>query len=185
MNTLNLYQLLTEQNWDADVIIWPETAVPAFYSDVKDFYLDPLAAVAREKNVDLVVSVPTYGAGKDYYNSVMTLGSSEAFYHKNHLLPFGEYLPLQPLSGWLLDQLQIPLGDFTAGDDTQTLLQAGGYPFVTTICYEDAFGELWEDVYSVSSEDWYYEYSQYIVSKAKPCLENLSRRHETRPDARC
>ncbi|MDD2739711.1 MAG: apolipoprotein N-acyltransferase [Methylomonas lenta] len=142
MNTLNLYQRLTEQNWGADVIIWPETAVPAFYSDVKDFYLDPLAVAAREKNVDLVVSVPSYGAGNDYYNSVMTLGSSEAFYRKNHLLPFGEYLPLQPLSGWLLDQLQIPLGDFTAGDDTQTLLQAGGYPFVTTICYEDAFGEL-------------------------------------------
>lgn len=142
MNTLNLYQRLTEQHWDADVIVWPETAIPAFYSEVKDFYLDPLAEAAREKNVDLVVSVPTYGAGEDYYNSVMTLGQSEAFYHKNHLLPFGEYLPLQPLSGWVLDQLQIPLGDFAAGGDKQTLLQAGGYPFITTICYEDAFGAL-------------------------------------------
>ncbi|MDD2761612.1 MAG: apolipoprotein N-acyltransferase, partial [Methylomonas sp.] len=66
----------------------------------------------------------------------------EGFYHKQHLLPFGEYLPLQPLSGWILDQLQIPLGDFAAGGDRQTLLQAGGYPFVATICYEDAFGEL-------------------------------------------
>lgn len=66
----------------------------------------------------------------------------EALYHKIHLLPFGEYLPLQPLSGWVLDQLQIPLGNFTAGSDEQPLLQAGGYSFVTTICYEDAFGEL-------------------------------------------
>ena len=142
MNSLNLYQQLTEQHWDADVIIWPETAIPAFLADVKAFYLDPLAATAREKNVDLVVSVPTYGAGEDYFNSVMTLGHSEAFYHKTHLLPFGEYLPLQPLSGWVLDQLQIPLGDFAAGDDQQKLLQAGGYPFVSTICYEDAFGDL-------------------------------------------
>ena len=142
MNTLNLYQQLTEQHWDADVIIWPETAIPAFYSEVKGFYLDPLAAKASEKNVDLVISVPTYGAGKDYYNSVVTLGGAEAFYRKTHLLPFGEYLPLQPLSGWVLDQLQIPLGDFAAGDDRQPLLQAGGYPFITTICYEDAFGEL-------------------------------------------
>jgi apolipoprotein N-acyltransferase len=86
--------------------------------------------------------LPSNGAGDDYYNSVITLGESEAIYHKHHLLPFGEYLPLQPLSGWVLDQLQIPLGNFAAGGDRQPLLKAGGYPFVTTICYEDAFGEL-------------------------------------------
>lgn len=142
LRTLQLYQQLTEQHWDSDVIIWPETAIPAFLSQVKDFYLDPLAQKARDHGVDLVVSLPTNGQGKDYYNSVMTLGRKEALYHKNHLLPFGEYLPLQPLSGWILDQLQIPLGDFAAGTDRQPLLQAGGYPFVTTICYEDAFGEL-------------------------------------------
>lgn len=142
LRTLQLYQQLTEQHWDSDVIIWPETAVPAFLSQVKDFYLDPLAQKARDHGVDLVVGLPTNGQGKAYFNSVMTLGDKEAFYHKSHLLPFGEYLPLQPLSGWVLDQLQIPLGDFAAGAERQPLLQAGGYPFVTTICYEDAFGEL-------------------------------------------
>jgi apolipoprotein N-acyltransferase len=142
LQTLKLYQQLTEQHWDSDVIIWPETAIPAFLPEVKDSFLMPLAEKARERNVDLVVSVPTYGTGSDYYNSVMTLGESEAFYHKNHLLPFGEYLPLQPLSGWLLDRLQIPLGNFAAGGDRQPLLKAGGYPFVTSICYEDAFADL-------------------------------------------
>ncbi len=142
MHTLNLYQQLTEQHWDSDVIIWPETSIPAFLSEVKDFFLEPLAHRARDQGVDIIVSLPTNGAGKDYYNSVMTLGRTEALYHKIHLLPFGEYLPLQPLSGWILDRLEIPLGDFAAGDDWQPLLQAGGYPFVATICYEDAFGEL-------------------------------------------
>ncbi|MCQ8127200.1 apolipoprotein N-acyltransferase [Methylomonas rivi] len=142
LNTLRLYLQLTEQHWDSDVIVWPETAIPAFLSEVKDFYLDPLSAKAREKGVDLVVGLPSYGAGKDYYNSVITLGETEAIYHKQHLLPFGEYLPLQPLSGWVLDRLQIPLGNFASGGTRQPLLKAGGYPFVTTICYEDAFGEL-------------------------------------------
>jgi len=142
LNTLRLYLQLTEQHWDSDVIVWPETAIPAFLSEVKDFYLDPLSAKAREKGVDLVVGLPSYGAGKDYYNSVITLGETEAIYHKQHLLPFGEYLPLQPLSGWVLDRLQIPLGNFASGGARQPLLKAGGYPFVTTICYEDAFGEL-------------------------------------------
>lgn len=142
LDSLRRYHYLTEQHWNADVIVWPETAIPAFLSEVKSAYLEPLSAAAREHGADLIVSLPTEGQGKDYYNSVMTLGANEALYHKNHLLPFGEYLPLQPLSGWVLDKLQIPLGDFAAGGDRQALLTAGGYPFVATICYEDAFGEL-------------------------------------------
>ncbi|WP_306790007.1 apolipoprotein N-acyltransferase [Methylomonas fluvii] len=142
LNTLRLYQELTEQHWDSDVIIWPETSIPAFLSQVKEFYIDPLQTAAQAHGVDLVVGLPSSGQGKEYYNSVMTLGDKQALYHKNHLLPFGEYLPLQPLSGWVLDKLQIPLGDFAAGGDRQTLLTAGGHAFVTTICYEDAFGEL-------------------------------------------
>lgn len=140
--TLALYKQFTEQHWDSNVIIWPETSVPAFLSEVKTYFLDPLSLDARQRGVDIVISLPTEGGGKDYYNSVMTLGQTEALYHKQHLLPFGEYLPLQPISGWVLDQLNIPLGSFTAGTAQQPLLKAGGHAFVTTICYEDAFGEL-------------------------------------------
>lgn len=140
--TLNLYRELTEQHWDADVIIWPETSIPAFLEDVKPFFIDPLHAAARARGVDIVVGLPSSGQGKDYYNSVLALGETQALYHKIHLLPFGEYLPLQPLSGWVLDQLAIPLGDFAAGGARQPLLRAGGHAFVATICYEDAFGEL-------------------------------------------
>jgi apolipoprotein N-acyltransferase len=141
LNTLQLYQSLTEQHWDSQVIIWPETAIPAFLSQVKQFYLEPLAAAAHEHGVDLVVSLPS-GEGKQYFNSVLNVSDLQTLYHKNHLLPFGEYLPLQPLSGWILDLIEIPLGSFTAGGDKQPLLTAGGHRFVTTICYEDAFGEL-------------------------------------------
>jgi apolipoprotein N-acyltransferase len=34
------------------------------------------------------------------------------------------------------------LGNFTPGTTTQPLLKAGGYPFITLICYEDVFGDL-------------------------------------------
>ncbi|WNB75123.1 apolipoprotein N-acyltransferase [Methylomonas koyamae] len=140
--TLNLYRKLTEQHWDSDVIIWPETAIPAFLEDVKPFFIDPLQVEARARGVDIVVGLPSSGQGRDYYNSVLALGETQVLYHKIHLLPFGEYLPLQPLSGWVLDQLAIPLGDFAAGGARQPLLRAGGHAFVATICYEDAFGEL-------------------------------------------
>jgi len=141
IQTLMSYQQLTEQHWDADIIIWPETAIPAYLSQVKKFYLDPLSAKAKAKNVDLIVSLPTRGKTKEYFNTVLSLGENEGQYNKNHLLPFGEYLPLQPISGFILDALNINLGSFTSGGVEQPLLKAGGYPFSTSICYEDAFGE--------------------------------------------
>ena len=168
LNSLKTYQALTEQHWqDSQIIIWPETAIPAFYHQVQDFFLKPLAVAAKQHHVDLVVSMPTKGEGKSYFNSAVVLGAEQHFYHKNHLLPFGEYLPLQPLSGWILDQLNIPLGDFTPGADKQTLLFAAGYPFITTICYEDAFGEqltrqLSEAAFivNVTNDAWFGDTSQ-------------------------
>lgn len=140
LNTLLKYKQLTQENLDAQVIVWPETAIPAFLSQVDDFFLTPLEEEVKKHHVDLIVSLPMQGTKEDeIYNGVLSLGHTRAVYKKNHLLPFGEYLPLQPLSGWVLQVLGIHLGDFTAGGDDQPLLQAGGYRFVTSICYEDAF----------------------------------------------
>lgn len=142
VNTLLLYKRLTEAHWDSDLIIWPETAIPAFLSEVEDFFLTPLAEAARQHDADLVVSLPVQGKRDDeIYNAVVTLGKDHGIYRKNHLLPFGEYMPLQPLSGFILQQMKVHLGDFTPGGNRQPLLKAAGYPFITSICYEDAFGD--------------------------------------------
>ncbi len=137
--TLRKYRLLTEQHWDSDIIVWPETSIPAYYSDVKESFLKPLEHEAIERNSDIIVSLPTQGDQPHIkYNSVLVLGKQRSIYHKNHLLPFGEYLPLQPLSGKILDFLNMRLGHFTPGGDDQTLPIAAGYPFAASICYEDA-----------------------------------------------
>ncbi len=139
LKTLINYQQLTEQNWDSDIIIWPESAIPAYLSQVKESYLNPLSAKAKAHNTDLIVGLPAIGKNNEHFNTVLTLGKKEGRYNKNHLLPFGEYLPLQPLSGFVLGLLNVHLGDFVSGGDNQALLEAGGYPFATSICYEDAF----------------------------------------------
>jgi apolipoprotein N-acyltransferase len=142
MNTLMLYKNLTAEHWGADVIVWPETAIPAYLSEVEGFYLTPLQTEALQHHTDLIVSLPAEGdTDTIMYNAVLTLGQHPGQYNKNHLLPFGEYMPWQPLSGYILNKLDIRLGDFTPGGDQQPLLQAGGYPFITSICYEDAFGD--------------------------------------------
>ncbi|NOQ37178.1 MAG: apolipoprotein N-acyltransferase [Methylococcaceae bacterium] len=140
IKTLLSYQQMTYSHWDSDVIIWPETAIPSYLHRIDEHFLKPLAAEARLNNTDLIVSLPSKSAdGKQSYNTVLTLGTERGIYHKNHLLPFGEYLPWQPVSGWVLDLIGVHLGSFTAGGDNQALLKAGGYFFGTSICYEDAF----------------------------------------------
>lgn len=139
--TLIMYQQLTVENWESDLIIWPETAIPAFLSQVKQFYLEPLSAEAKAHNSVVVVSLPSKNQKNEYFNTVLTLGKNEGRYNKNHLLPFGEYLPFQPVSGYILGLLNIHLGDYTSGGDDQKLLQVGEFPFATSICYEDAFSE--------------------------------------------
>lgn len=141
--TLQFYKSMTEAHWDSAVIIWPETAIPAYLSEVYDHLLLPLSRVAEKHNTDLIVSLPARGrSGKEKYNAVITLGNETGMYRKDHILPFGEYLPWQPISGFVLSRLNIRLGNFSPGGPNQPLLRAGGYPFATSICYEDAFGDL-------------------------------------------
>lgn len=141
--TLALYKTMTEQHWDSEIIIWPETAIPAYLSQVNESFLKPLSDQAKQHHSDLIISVPDKSEDQNKrYNAVITLGNQSGMYRKRHLLPFGEYLPWQPLSSFILKAINLKLGEFTSGDLEQSLLKAGGYSFITSICYEDAFAEV-------------------------------------------
>jgi len=141
-NTLLRYARMTREHWDSRLIVWPETAIPAFYHQVREAFLDPLETEARRHGSDLLIGTPYLDpATRQYYNALVTLGQTPGFYFKRHLVPFGEYLPLRPLLGFILDMLDIPLSDFAVGATGQAPLQAAGYPLVASICYEDIFGQ--------------------------------------------
>jgi apolipoprotein N-acyltransferase len=53
----------------------------------------------------------------------------------------GEFLPFKTVSGWLLNYLNIPMSDFSAGEGKQKPIRAAGQTIGLSICYEDAFGE--------------------------------------------
>lgn len=143
LGTLLTYKKLTEAHWDSNIIIWPETAIPAYRDQVESAFLTPLGNDAKRHNTDLIISVPVQEhTPTKNFNAVITLGKEPGIYRKSHLLPFGEYQPLQPLSGFVLDMIHIRLGDFTPGSINQPLMKAANYPFITLVCYEDAFGEL-------------------------------------------
>ncbi|PHS69962.1 MAG: apolipoprotein N-acyltransferase [Methylophaga sp.] len=137
--TLALYQARTEQHWDSDLIVWPENAVTAFHHQLKDLYFDPLAEQARANKTDILLGLPVKDiSSQQYFNSMMLLGSDQAFYYKSHLVPFGDYVPLEWLRG-LIAFFDLPMSAFRPGPIQQELIHAAGYNIGISICYEDTF----------------------------------------------
>jgi apolipoprotein N-acyltransferase len=134
------YLELTEDHWSADIIVWPETAIPAFHSELSEL-LRILADQALAENADLYVGLPVSGRERgEYFNGVLLVNRPDAAYFKRHLVPFGEYLPLRSWLGGLFRFLAIPMSDFSPGRD-RPLLQGVHGAVGISICYEDAFGE--------------------------------------------
>lgn len=141
VDTLETYRRLVDES-TGRLIVLPETAFPLFYRDVPKIYLEKLAAHAKKLDGDVLIGLPERTDEDHYYNSVLSFGSSPTqTYRKSHLVPFGEFIPLRPVFGWLLDVLRIPLLDFSRGSPDQRPLNVAGQKVAVNICYEDAFGE--------------------------------------------
>jgi len=136
--TLETYARLAESS-RARLIVLPETAVPRMLDSVDPTYLGRLQAAAKRNGGDLLLGVPTRTTPREYYNSVVSLGSSpQQSYHKVHLVPFGEFVP--PGFGWIVRVLSIPLADFSRGAADQRPLAVADQRVAANICYEDAYG---------------------------------------------
>ncbi|MFM8330159.1 MAG: apolipoprotein N-acyltransferase [Candidatus Methylumidiphilus sp.] len=161
--TLNLYAEMSRQHWDAKLIVWPETAVPAFYHQVKDTWLADLRAEAAPHGADLIIGMPWVDMDtRQYYNAMVSVAAKPETYLKRHLVPFGEYLPFRPAFGWILDILEIPLSDFASGAAGQPPMHAAGYPLAASICYEDTLGHEARDalpqaayLVNVTNDAWF------------------------------
>jgi apolipoprotein N-acyltransferase len=141
VSSLETYRRLVDES-ASQLIILPETAFPLFYHHVPTIYLEKFTAHAMKNGGDLLIGLPERTDKDHYYNSVLSFGSSPTqTYRKSHLVPFGEFIPLRPVFGWLLDVLQIPLLDFSRGSLEQRPLNVAGQQVAVNICYEDAFGE--------------------------------------------
>ena len=167
--TIEKYLDLTRPEWYAhgqrksDLVVWPETAIPAFLHQVEEDFLAPLTHEARRAGSDLLTGIPVLDLQDwEYFNAVISVGQEEGAYYKHHLVPFGEYLPLRGLFGNLLEVMPLPVADFSAGSLDQPLLRAAGHPVGVSICYEIIFGsqiitQLPEAAYlvNVSNDAWF------------------------------
>lgn len=135
--TLARYLDLTAAPRDADVVIWPENAIPALPSEVPDGYFDAVRAAAGDAAV--LIGLPTGTLDGAYYNAIAQITAPGGEYRKRHLVPFGEYVPLKRQIGPLLDVLAVPMSDFSSGGAGQALLDVAGTPVAASVCYEILF----------------------------------------------
>jgi apolipoprotein N-acyltransferase len=134
-----------------DFIMWPEAVVP--YPLHRDPNVAPwLESIAKRTGKPLllgtVFTTGTNAADPLWYNGAFVVdplhGVSPQGYAKRKLVPFGEFIPLRPVLGWL--EKVVPIGgDFQRGTDATPLLVPVGVnrlPVGVLICYEDVFPGL-------------------------------------------
>ena len=141
VSTLETYRRLAQSS-DARLIVMPETALPMLSEDLPVFYTEILGKHMRSNAGDILIGLFERDRGL-YYNSVISLGSAASqSYRKSHLVPFGEFIPLRPILGWVINELlHIPMGEQARGGERQQVMHVAGQKVAVNICYEDVFGE--------------------------------------------
>jgi apolipoprotein N-acyltransferase len=128
-----------------DVVIWPEAAPPVLLQRSPDALADIAVLTGKSRvlitgNQRLVVDA---NGKRHFFNSLYVFGPGgrvAATYDKFHLVPFGEYLPLEDV----LERIGITKlvgfpGSFSAGDGPHTVDVPGAPPAGPLICYEILF----------------------------------------------
>ena len=130
-----------------ELIVWPETALP-FYP-AREPLMNRVRAFVQKNEIHLLTGSPYFTVNPQkkkpvaYSNSALLLdqeGRLSARYNKQHLVPFGEYIPLRTYL-WFIKPLVELIGDFTPGDSFDPLdadtIQAG-----VLICFESIFPDI-------------------------------------------
>jgi len=152
--TMLKYLDKTRENYDADIIIWPESAITALEPTAQDFLI--MADKSASLNDSAIITgILNYNyESKIYFNSLIVMGKKEIDdtaghyhydhnnrYYKNHLLPIGEFVPFGDFLRKIAPIFNLQYSSFTRGDYIQPNLIAKGYHLLPLICFEIAFPE--------------------------------------------
>ncbi len=165
----NKHLELSRDQWDADLVIWPEAAITLFGSEAQSA-LNLLDQMAEESNTTFISGIPSidrFGQGSTVTrNSLVAVGDGEGAYSKVHLVPFGEFVPFEGLLRGLIGFFDLPMSSMSAGSLDQKNLtlkfNASSISAAPAICYEVAYGETIRKrsigssfIVNVSNDTWF------------------------------
>jgi apolipoprotein N-acyltransferase len=159
---------------EPDMIIWPETAYP-YIATAKDLPSE-ISALAQKTGVPVLAGV-IYMKDDKYFNSSMLFNENGVFpamYFKIHLVPFGEYIPLEKIFSLVTKYIDKPIGDYTPGKEYEL------FPLRSTYMLESKPGEISREThfYRVGTlicfEDVFPGLSREYVRKGADILVNIT-----------
>ncbi|MGV3740415.1 MAG: apolipoprotein N-acyltransferase [Gammaproteobacteria bacterium] len=167
------------------IIILPESAIPLPVSYIQDFLSD-LDKQAKKHHTALLFGIPEeINPEKNYfYNTLTGLGTASGIYRKQHLVPFGEYIPT--FFEHILLKLNLDLSNLRSYRSPQTLVKAHDRPFASLICYELAYPGLLRQqlpeaqwIISLSDDGWFgHSLASYQHLQMAQALSLLTSRYQ-------
>lgn len=168
------------------LIVWPETSLPDDVRTSPSSY-DVVLDVVTNGTELLLGSTDTEWLSRDhgrYFNSAFhfnTQGTIEKYYDKQHLVLFGEYIPLLDRLPWI--KAISPISDnFSAGTNT-VIFKTDTTPFSVLICFEDTIERIARDavnlgariLFNLTNDAW-FDVScgsrQHMLHLLLRCVEN-------------
>jgi len=150
--TIENYQRLTEEAAEqgAELVIWPETAFPYDLSVVfYEAYADYFADLADVHDVYILVGAYVSDEEGNLLNSIICFTPDgkmlEDVYSKRHLVPFGEYVPMQKLIKTLippLADLVLSTDEIYPGEGSQIIELDNGVKLGGLICFDSIYEQL-------------------------------------------
>jgi apolipoprotein N-acyltransferase len=118
-----------------ELIIWPEAELPFVYKS-REYYL------LKERfgeSTELITGMWSF-EGSKLFNSLVNI-KTDQIYKKQHLVPFGEYIPFKTILNPILIRFGAPISDISPGKQGQLSIKVkDNLNAAPLICYDVVFG---------------------------------------------